>query len=249
MMRKPMQLTVLAGLLAAGSAVAGGAQWGYSGDTGPAHWGELSGKFERCGDGRNQSPIDLTAMVDAELSPLGFDYAAAARSMVNNGHTVKAEVASGGALTVDGHSYALKQFHFHSPSENRIQGESFAMEGHFVHADADGNLAVVSVMYRKGDENAAMGKLWQALPMETGVRNALEGDAAVLPADLLPEGRDYYRFNGSLTTPPCSEGVLWLVMKEPVTVSPEQVAAFREAMGGHDNNRPIQPRNARAVME
>lgn len=249
MFRKNVLLAVAAGAMAMAGSTAHAAHWGYQGEVGPAHWDELSPEFERCGDGRNQSPINLEGMVDSLLDPIAFNYSTRARALVNNGHTVQANVASGSAISVDGRTYELKQFHFHAPSENHIRGDSFPMEAHFVHADDAGNLAVVAVMFEEGQANEAMARLWQKMPREEGEKAELDGDAAVDPAALLPADWSYYRFNGSLTTPPCSEGVLWLVMKTPVTVSPEQVAAFRRAMGGHDNNRPIQPRNARAVME
>ncbi len=248
-LRASAQATTLIGLLVAGTASAEEAHWSYSGETGPEHWGELTEAFERCGDGRNQSPINLADRVEAELGSVRFDYGTGIQSVVNNGHTVKARVGSGAEMTVNGHRFALEQFHFHAPSEHQVQGEYFDMEGHFVHADADGNLAVVTVMFEEGDASPAVGQLWQAMPMEAGAERTLEDARGFRPGDLLPEDKAYYRYNGSLTTPPCSEGVLWLVLKEPVTVSGSQVGLFREAMDNNDNNRPVQPRNARAVME
>lgn len=248
-LNKGMLTSVSALLVLASASGAQAASWGYQGDIGPASWHELSAEYERCGNGRNQSPVDLRGMVDAALEPVAFDYTGRAQSLVNNGHTVKATVASGGSLSVDDRNYELKQFHFHAPSENRIRGESFPMEAHFVHADADGHLAVVAVLFREGEENDALDDLWEEIPEEEGEPRELASNSAVMPADLLPSQRTYYRYNGSLTTPPCSEGVLWMVMEEPVTVSADQVEAFRDAMDGHANNRPVQPLNARAILK
>lgn len=248
-LRTSVQITALIGLLAASTATAEEAQWSYAGKTGPEHWGELTEAFERCGDGRNQSPINLTEMVEAELGSVTFDYGTGIQSVVNNGHTIKAQIGPGAEMTVNGHPFALKQFHFHAPSEHQLQGEHFAMEGHFVHADEDGHLAVVTVLFQEGDASPALGQLWQAMPMEAGAERTLEHAQSFRPGNLLPEDKAYYRYNGSLTTPPCSEGVLWLVLKEPVTVSGSQVGLFRKAMGNNDTNRPVQPLNARAVLE
>lgn len=243
---KKMCLVVTAALtLITGNAFASEAHWGYIGDSAPEHWGELDPTFEICGKGVNQSPIDLTAFIDAELEPIGFSYTGLATEVLNNGHTIGANHTAGSTIKVAGKSFELKQFHFHTPSENLINGESFPMEGHFVHAAKDGSFAVIAVMYQIGDENAAMKKLWRQMPTKAGVKVGLASQ--VKAEDLMPEDRDYYRFNGSLTTPPCSEGVVWLVMKNPVFISQEQVEAFAHVMH-HPNNRPIQPVNARPVL-
>jgi carbonic anhydrase len=222
------------------------AQWGYSGEIGPEHWGELSDKYEMCAKGKNQSPIDLADFTDADLPPIEFSYSSDAKEIVNNGHSVQANYAAGSSISVDGHEYSLLQFHFHSPSENHIKGKSFPMEGHLVHADKDKNLAVVAVMFEEGKASGAMADLWEQMPSKAGDKATLSSSVNALT--LLPENRDYYSFNGSLTTPPCSEGVKWMVMKQPVSVSNDQVEAFKRVMG-HPNNRPVQPVNARAILE
>lgn len=227
-------------------AVHGAAHWGYTGETGPAHWASLKPEFATCGSGKNQSPIDLTGFIEAELQPIAFNYGTVATEVVNNGHTIQANYQPGSTITVDGHSFELKQFHFHSPSENTIDGESFPLEAHLVHADKDGNLAVVAVMFREGEANPALAKLWQAMPEKAGDKAGL-GDGVSVNG-ILPASRDYYRFNGSLTTPPCTEGVEWLVLKSPMTVSAEQVHRFSHVMH-HPNNRPVQPVNARPVLK
>lgn len=229
-----------------GAAFAGeGAHWGYSGHEGPEHWGELDKSFEACATGRNQSPIDLTDFVEANLSSLKFDYGASATEVLNNGHTVQVNLSSGGTLTSAGHTFELKQFHFHSPSENLIDGESYPLEAHFVHADKDGNLAVVAIMFVEGAESETLAAIVKDMPEKKGDKHSISGKLA---ASLLPMNKDYYRFNGSLTTPPCSEGVWWHVMKSKLYVSREQIEAFKHAMHS-PNNRPLQPVNARMVLK
>ena len=236
-------------LLTASAAFAGdhGTHWGYTGHEGPEHWGELSEEYRMCAQGMNQSPIDIVASVHGDLAPIGFGYTAAPTEILNNGHTVQVNVAKGSTITLDGETYALLQFHFHTPSENHIAGKEFPLEAHFVHANAEGHLAVVGVMFEAGAENAELKKLWADMPMEAGVHHTLHADAADVLA-LLPEKREYYRFNGSLTTPPCTEGVKWMVLKQPLTISKAQVEKFMHAVHGPDN-RPVQPLNARVVAD
>ncbi len=233
--------------LAAGSAATASAQhWGYSGEAGPANWGKLDPKFAMCALGRNQSPIDVADLVEAQLKPLKLAYKAGAADILNNGHSVQVDYAKGSTLTVDGRAFELLQFHFHAPSENKVKGKSFPMEGHLVHADKDGNLAVVAVMFQEGAANPLLAKLWEKLPGKAGDKNALPQGLSV--AQLLPKERDYYRYNGSLTTPPCSEGVRWMVLKKPATASKAQIEQFSKAVGVA-NNRPLQPVNARPVLQ
>lgn len=224
----------------------GNAHWGYSGHEGPEHWGEIDPKYKPCSEGKNQSPVNLTGMIESDLSPIIIDYQSAGKEILNNGHTIQVNYKSGSTITVNGHKFQLKQFHFHSPSENRIEGRSYPMEAHFVHADKDDNLAVVAVMFVAGKENAELQKAWVYMPKNASQKYNLP--ASVDANLLLPRNRDYYRFDGSLTTPPCSEGVLWLVMKNFVTVSEEQVRKFQHTMH-HPNNRPVQPINGRAIFK
>lgn len=236
-------------LLTAGIAWASGgkAHWSYSGEGGPANWGHLSPDFVMCGKGKNQSPVDLNSMVEAELQPISFSYAPAGLDVVNNGHTIKASIAPGSSITVDGHRFDLLQVHWHTPSENTVNGKSFPMEAHLVHGDSAGNLAVVSVLYNKGQENKSISSVWEQMPAATGGTSKNKG-TQVMPSAMLPADRDYYRFNGSLTTPPCTEGVLWLVMKNPVEASGKQIEKFHGTFH-HDTNRPVQPANARVIMK
>jgi carbonic anhydrase len=220
-------------------------KWSYSGEAGPESWGK-DPKFAMCGAGRNQSPIDLAGFVKADLKPLKLDYKAGASEVVNNGHTVQVNYASGSTLTVDGRSFELKQFHFHAPSENKILGKQFPMEGHLVHADKDGNLAVVAVMFAEGAANKGLEKAWAAMPAKAGEKAAIAPGVSV--TGLMPGDKAYYRFNGSLTTPPCSEGVRWFVLKKPATASKAQIEKFTKTVG-FANNRPVQPVNARSLLQ
>ncbi len=220
--------------------------WGYSGHEGPEYWGSLDAKYSTCDKGINQSPVNLTDFIESDLSPLQLSYKTGGHEVINNGHTIQVNYQPGSKLNINGHSYELKQFHFHSPSENHINGKSYPMEVHLVHADNEGNLAVVGVMFEEGSDNKTLKEIWGIMPKEAESKNALPSMAFV--EGILPASRDYYRFNGSLTTPPCSEGVLWLVMKESITVSKEQIKQFTQATHP-STNRPVQARNARAILK
>ncbi len=219
--------------------------WTYSGSEGPDNWAKLSPDFAAC-NGKNQSPIDLTGFIEAELAPIVFNYVAGGNEILNNGHTIQINYQPGSTIVVDGISFTLKQFHFHAPSENWIKGQSYPLEAHFVHADKDGNLAVIGVMFAEGKANPSLAQAWATLPQAANEKLAIT--SAINAEALLPVDRDYYRFNGSLTTPPCSEGVRWLVMKTPLSASKEQIAAFAKVIH-HGNSRPIQSVNARPVLQ
>lgn len=246
-MRTTLLTALAAALLSACSGLSTeGVEWGYEGAGAPGNWGRLSPEFSACGVGRNQSPVNLTGAIRAQLEPLSPAYRAGGRDIVNNGHTIQIGFAPGSQLIFNGEPFELKQLHFHAPSENHIDGQSYALENHLVHADKDGNLLVLAILYEEGPENAGLSAFWDQSPQEIGDKTVL--DVPVNAASLLPGKLDYYRFNGSLTTPPCSEGVYWLVLKQPLTASPEQVGAFSALMGG-PNNRPLQPVNARPVLQ
>ena len=243
--------------------------FGYSGDTAPSKWASLNPEWRACAEGRNQSPVDLGGFVEAQLPALELKYSTVGVNIVNNGHAVQVNYAKGSQMQPDGHPHApyanmvpyapgsvfnhdgktfeLKQFHFHSPSEHTLNGKIFPMEMHLVHADKDGNLAVVSVLMSEAPaDNLILSKLWAQMPAKAGDKNSLQAKVNVM--DLLPKSKDYYRYSGSLTTPPCSEGVRWYVMKQPTSVSKAQIDAFRKAVGTA-NNRPPQPINARTVLK
>ncbi len=220
--------------------------WGYQGDAGPLNWGNLKSEYFMCKEGKNQSPINITSAYEVEKKPLKINHKAGGEEVLFNGHAIQVNYAAGSSIDVDGHVFELKQFHFHNPSENTIDGKSFPMEAHFVHADKDGNLAVLGLMFVEGKENGELAKLIEVLPHKTGEKNKLKSVAD--SNGLLPKEKDYYRFTGSLTTPPCSEGVIWAVFKKPVTASKEQIKAIADVLG-HANNRPVQPINARIIGE
>lgn len=219
--------------------------WGYSGHEGPENWAKLSSDNYAC-SGKNQSPINLSGFIEAELLPIQFNYRQGGYEILNNGHTVQVNYEKGSSIKVDGHTFDLLQFHFHAPSENHINGHSFPLEAHFVHADKNGNLAVVAVMFKEGSVNKGLKNVWPMMPKRTGDKHELSKTVGV--DDILPKNREYYRFNGSLTTPPCSEGVRWLVMKNVVEVSKEQIDTFSHVL--HEpNNRPLQAVNARIILK
>jgi carbonic anhydrase len=219
--------------------------WGYSGEAAPDKWGALEPSFASCASGKVQSPVDVPSSKAGSAHPAAIAWHPGAKDIVNNGHTIQVDYRPGSTLKVDGRPYELKQFHFHAPSENHIDGQAFPLEAHFVHADAEGKLAVVAVMFSEGAASAPLEALWKAIPAHEGEKKSLP--ASFDASTLLPRDRSHYRFAGSLTTPPCSEGVTWLVMREPVTASAAQVAAFTRAVG-FANNRPVQPLNGRKVV-
>ncbi len=225
---------------------AGQTHWGYTGHEAPENWGQLSADYATCGHGKNQSPVNLTGFVESDLTPIKFQYNAGGKEILNNGHTIQVNYLPGSTIDVDGHTFELKQYHFHSPSENLIDGKSYPMEAHFVHTDDDGNIAVVAVMFEEGAENSSLANAWPFMPATAGKTKSFPSEISAW--GVLPGNKDYYRFNGSLTTPPCTEGVTWLVMKAPMTASKEQIAKFSMTML-HPNNRPVQALNARTVMK
>lgn len=219
--------------------------WSYSGKTGANHWGKLADEYETCTLGKHQSPIDIrTKQVKrSDLQPIEFAYTATAATVVNNGHTIQVNVSAGSQATFDGVPYKLLQFHFHTPSEEKINGKTYPLVAHLVHQSADGKLSVVAVLFKAGRENAALKPVFSRLPAKAGESFDLEAPLDV--ADLLPRQQQYWAFDGSLTTPPCSEDVSWHVLRMPVEVSPAQLAAFKKLYPM--NARPVQPLNGRVV--
>ena len=218
--------------------------WSYEGEHDPAHWGA---DFHVCGDGMYQSPINITTVQHTHQKPLQLHFSQEdSLRVINNGHTIEVEDKKGDTLTVDGEAFTLQQFHFHSPSENQIDGKAFPFEGHFVHTNAQGEAVVVAVMYRLGAPNPELDKIWQQMPTEVAHENALT--AHIQLRKLLPQNLSYYRYSGSLTTPPCTEGVRWMVLKHPQTVSEQQIQRFSAVMH-HHNNRPPQPLHGRVVID
>ena len=222
------------------------AHWSYEGEEGPAHWAELSPDYAACAAGREQSPIDINEPVARDLPPIAFDYRPAPLEIVNNGHTIQVGYAPGSSIELEGTRYELLQFHFHLPSEHLVGGAAAAGELHLVHSSESAALAVVGVLLVEGEHNPALEPVISNLPLQPGPAETVAG-VEVDAVELLPREQATYRYAGSLTTPPCSEGVQWLLMAEPVEASPEQLDALAELLEG--NARPVQPLHEREVEQ
>src|SRR5207302_357340 len=207
-------------------------------------WGEMKPEFATCKTGKTQSPIDIKDATGADLPPIAFAYKPAPLRIVDNGHTIQVNVPPGSSIAVGDKSYELVQFHFHRPSEEKINGKAADMVVHLVHRGPDAKLAVVGVLLKKGKEHPLIATLWSNLPAEKEKESAVDS-VSIDPSALLPADRAYYTFDGSLTTPPCTEGVTWYVLKSASEVSAAQVARFRKIY--RRNARPVQPRNDRVI--
>lgn len=221
------------------------AQWGYGGAGGPAQWGQLKPEFSTCARGTRQSPIELDGGVKVDLEPIRFDYQPSAFSVIDTGHTIQVNVAGANAIEVQGRRFDLVQFHFHRPSEERINGRQFDMVVHLVHQDAEGRLAVVAVLLDRGSAQPLVQTIWNHLPLERHVALGVRADIDV--GQLLPADRRYYTYMGSLTTPPCSEGVLWLVLQQPVPIAEQQIGVFSHLYPM--NARPLQQAAGRLIKQ
>lgn len=220
--------------------------WKYTGSKGSEFWGDLSPDYAICKTGMNQSPINIDTTITATPKPLKAFQRFPVTNIVNNGQTIQADFRPGNILVIDGLMYQMKQLSFHAPSEHQIMGKSYPLEAQFLHADGNGKTVILAVMYEEGYENKAMAKLWSQMPKRKG--KPVKLSSKVLAGELIPREKEYYRYSGSLTTPPCSEGVVWVVMKAPMTASKNQIDAFRTVMK-EDNNRPVQTLNGRMVVE
>lgn len=221
----------------------GHAHWGYVGAGAANHWGELDPSFEACGKGSAQSPINIEAYKQADLQDLNAVYKDTPLEVVNNGHTVQVNYEAGSTLDLGGQSFELLQFHFHTPSEHYLDGAPFPMEVHFVHKAADGTLGVIGVMMKVGEHNPVIEGIWQNVPAAGETKTV--GNVRLVATDLMPAEKGYYKYDGSLTTPPCSEGVKWYVMKDPIEISEAQLIAFQSVFPV--NARPIQALGDRLV--
>ncbi|TBR39365.1 MULTISPECIES: carbonic anhydrase [Dyella] len=225
--------------------------WTYAGESGPTHWSALDAAFAACHDGRAQSPIDLESKKAKPGAPGHFhiDYEKSDVGLVNNGHTIQANVSSAGdTMKFDGDTYKLAQFHFHSPSEHTENGTRFPLEIHFVHADAHKRVAVLGVLVKLGKENESLAPVFRSLPAHS--ENAPTPGGATIPvnlASILPADHEAFVYSGSLTTPPCSEDVRWIVLTHPIQMSGSQIASFKKLFP--DNHRPLQKVNGREVDE
>jgi carbonic anhydrase len=220
-------------------------QWSYAGEAGPQGWAALAPEFATCSTGSRQSPIDIRGGLRVELEPVQFDYRSSRFGVLDNGHTIQVNMAAGNSISVLGRRYDLLQFHFHRPSEERIDGRAADMVAHLVHKDAEGRLAVVAVLLEGGSVQPVVQAVWNNLPLEKG--EELPAAVAIDPANLLPTDRRYYTYMGSLTTPPCTEGVLWMVMKQPVQLSAQQIDLFARLYPM--NARPVQSASGRLIKE
>ena len=218
--------------------------WSYEGASGPDKWGDLDVASKVCSVGGQQSPIDVGTAIRAQLPPLKIAWGRNADTIVNNGHTIQVNFAEGSTLTLGNERYALLQFHFHRPSEHLVGGKSFPMEVHFVHRHASGALAVVGVLMAAGRQNKVFTTVTSTMPAKEGP--AVKADQAINPNGLLPQRLTYYRYAGSLTTPPCAETVEWLLLTTPIQVAESDVAAFAKLFAM--NARPVQKVNRRDVL-
>lgn len=218
--------------------------WGYDGDVGPAKWGDLENANKVCSVGAQQSPIDIGATVKSQLSPLQLNWGSA-DTIVNNGHTIQLNFAEGSTLKLDDTTYNLLQLHFHRPSEHLIGGKSFPMEAHFVHRSQSGALAVVGVLMTTGTTNPAFHKIVSTMPEGEGP--AVKADPGIDAKAMLPAKLSYYRYQGSLTTPPCAEIVEWLLLTDPIEVAEADIASFARLY--QMNARPAQKDNRRYVLQ
>jgi carbonic anhydrase len=248
-MNRRHALKALAGLalcpLCTQQGIAEGAHWSYEGHGGPTEWGDLDAANKVCAVGSQQSPIDIGATVKSRLPALGINWAKSADTILNNGHTIQLNFAEGSTLMLGDVRYKLLQVHFHRPSEHLIAGKNFPMEAHFVHRADSGALAVVGVLMATGKPNAGFSKITATMPAKEGP--AVKADSTINPNALLPAKRDYYRYPGSLTTPPCAEIVEWLLLTDPIQVAEADVSSFAKLYPL--NARPAQKDNRRYVLQ
>lgn len=219
--------------------------WSYEGEAGPVRWGKLNPAWAKCDSGMRQSPIDIRDGIQVDLETVAFNYKPSYFNVVDNGHTVQVNVGTGNSISLTGRTYELVQFHFHRPAEEKVNGRGFEMVAHLVHKDAEGRLAVVAVLIESGSPHGLVQTVWNNLPLEKN--DPLVPTITLDVNQLLPQRREYFTYMGSLTTPPCSEGVLWIVMKEPIQISAQQIAIFARLYPM--NARPIQPNSGRLIKE
>jgi carbonic anhydrase len=222
-----------------------GTVWSYEGETGPANWSKINVDWAKCGTGNRQSPIDLRDGIKVNLEQISFDYHPSSFSEVNNGHTIQVTVGGGNFITVGNTVYELQEFHFHRPSEEKINGKGTEMVIHLVHRSAEGKIAIIAVLLERGQPHRLVQTIWDNLPLEKF--ETVSPAIVIDPSDALPERRDYFTYMGSLTEPPCTEGVLWMVFKQPMQASPAQMALFSRLYPL--NARPVQSTAGRMIKE
>jgi carbonic anhydrase len=235
---------VCASLASAAQAEGGKPHWTYEGHEGPEHWGNLDPSYGACSIGHEQSPVNLTQATPAMVGDLDVRWRPVPLDVINNGHTIQCNTPGGGSLVVDGKEYELKQFHFHHPSEHVVNGMAHAMEVHFVHQSADKSLAVIGVFFQAGAANSTLEPIWANIPTEAGGHTS--NSTMISLASFLPTREVTWRYAGSLTTPPCSEIVSWIVYQDPIEASVEQIKAFGTLFPM--NARPVQGMNRRKLL-
>ena len=222
-----------------------GTNWSYGGESGPNNWSKINVDWGKCSTGTRQSPIDLRDGIKVDLEQIQFDYHQSSFSEVDNGHTIMVTVGGGNFITVNNETYELQQFHFHRPSEEKINGKGTEMVMHLVHKSADGKLAVIAVLLERGAAHPLMQTVWNNLPLEK--LESVSPSVVLDMTEALPAKKEYYTFMGSLSEPPCTEGVLYIVMKQPMQASPAQMALFSRLYPF--NARPVQGSNGRVIKE
>lgn len=235
---------VCAGIGSSVAQAADAPHWSYEGHGGPGDWGSLDPAYGACSIGKEQSPVDLNGAIPAMVGDLDIRWRATTMEVVNNGHTIQCNITNGGSLVVDGTEYQLVQFHFHHPSEHTVSGMSREMEVHFVHKSAAGQLAVIGVFFQPGAANATLAPIWSVMPAKAG--DKVTTADVINPAAFLPAREVTWRYAGSLTTPPCSEIVSWIVYQDAIEASPEQLKAFATLFPM--NARPVQSLNRRKLL-
>ncbi|PAF46372.1 hypothetical protein BKH46_07845 [Helicobacter sp. 12S02634-8] len=246
MIKKSALCSLLCCLLAS-AALSEEFHWSYEGKDSPEHWGKIAAEFSTCQTGHNQTPIDITHYIQAKYpKKIAFHYDDGIESVINNGHTIQANFKeeSGSYIELNGHQYRLLQFHFHSPSEFLIDSKQYPLEMHLVHQDADGYLLVVGIQFQAGKENKILAPIWEIMPQKDKTSSVKKIDLN----KLMPNKPRFFEFGGSLTTPPCNEGVTWIMLQEPLEISKAQIEKFQKTMGG-PTNRPLQPRNNRIIVQ
>jgi carbonic anhydrase len=231
---------------AALAAAQSGADWDYTGKTGPLNWGKLDPAYKACSQGHEQSPVDIRgAHLNKSLQPIEFHYLSGPVTLQNTGKTIVAHVDPGSYIIADGQRYELQEFHFHHPGEEAVKGKLMDMDVHLVHKSSDGKTAVIAVRFtlERGDPNAVLAELWPQLPPKAGT--TAQVTAMVNPGGFLPADRGYWTYTGSLTRPPCTEGVRWFVFEDVLSMSRAQLRAFTSIMPM--NSRPLQDLHGRKI--
>ena len=218
--------------------------WSYEGQESDAHWGMLSQAYMAYEAGSHQSPIDISMPRHAQQQQLVFHYQSGLVRALDNGHTIQVNVPPGNELHLNGRTYYLNHLHFHDPSEHHVDGRTYPMEIHLVHRDRKGHVVVIGVFIATGSPNQSLADIWAMLPMKAG---ELGAEHPFNPQDLIPHNTHHFSYHGSLTTPPCTEGVQWIVLRDPTVMSTQQIEQFASIIG--QNARPVQPLHGRGVQE